>query len=536
MRLHGRIAETLEEFYGDNAEAHAAELAHHFAEAESVLGTEKLVHYSLIAGQRALSAYAYEESSTHFMRGLAATGVRLVDTDAAENSTEAALLFGFGRTQAATVERHLRKDAVTTMRRAFDYYAENEVELAVAVAEYPMYAVTHRTGRTELLSRALELVPSDSHAEGRLLSRYGLELGRVEGDYGGAQEAFNRAMMIAEREGDEILKARTVAYAANVDLFHLRFRECLKNSARAIESGRLTDDLYTQVSGHLDATRAAMYLGELNAKEHAASALILAEKLGDRVLLDLALRSNETAWRLEGAFQTARDFSDRALSVSPRTAPILFTRAVLEYEEGDFAQGEAYLERLLETLRLTPTSFGIESASVSILIPWSARITGVMSRFDEAEAAAEMLLSSRNASPLFVHLARVGLALLSVMRGDASAAQEQYSALEDIQGGAGAAISMAPDRVLALLSQTLGNLVQAASHFENGLALCRKVGYRPELAWTCCDYADTLLQRNEPGDRAKAMSLLDESLAISSELGMRPLMERVLSRRDILKA
>ena len=28
------------------------------------------------------------------------------------------------------------------------------------------------------------------------------------------------------------------------------------------------------------------------------------------------------------------------------------------------------------------------------------------------------------------------------------------------------------------------------------------------------------------------MSLLDESLAISSELGMRPLMERVLSRRE----
>ena len=32
------------------------------------------------------------------------------------------------------------------------------------------------------------------------------------------------------------------------------------------------------------------------------------------------------------------------------------------------------------------------------------------------------------------------------------------------------------------------------------------------------------------------MSLLDESLAISTELGMRPLIERVLSRRDVLKA
>ena len=51
-----------------------------------------------------------------------------------------------------------------------------------------------------------------------------------------------------------------------------------------------------------------------------------------------------------------------------------------------------------------------------------------------------------------------------------------------------------------------------------------------------CGYADTLLQRNQTGDREKATSLLDESLAISRELGMRPLMERVLSRRDILKA
>ena len=31
-----------------------------------------------------------------------------------------------------------------------------------------------------------------------------------------------------------------------------------------------------------------------------------------------------------------------------------------------------------------------------------------------------------------------------------------------------------------------------------------------------------------------AMSLLDKSLAISSELGMQPLMERVLSGREIL--
>jgi len=80
----------------------------------------------------------------------------------------------------------------------------------------------------------------------------------------------------------------------------------------------------------------------------------------------------------------------------------------------------------------------------------------------------------------------------------------------------------------------MGNLDQAAVHLEDALAFCRKAGYRPELAWSCCDYADALRERKGPGDTGKGRALLDESLAISSELGMRPLMERVLSQREIL--
>ena len=96
--------------------------------------------------------------------------------------------------------------------------------------------------------------------------------------------------------------------------------------------------------------------------------------------------------------------------------------------------------------------------------------------------------------------------------------------------------ALVADRLLGLLAYAGENLDKAAEHFENSLAFCRKDSYRLELAWTGCDYADMLRERDAEGDRTKAISLLDESLAISSDLGMRPLMERVLSRREILRA
>ena len=123
--------------------------------------------------------------------------------------------------------------------------------------------------------------------------------------------------------------------------------------------------------------------------------------------------------------------------------------------------------------------------------------------------------------------------MIAVYKADAEAAREQYDALKGIRGTFYWGI-IADDRLLGLLCHTMGQLDQASVHFEDALAFCRKAGYRPELAWTCCDYADTLIQRNGDEDRAKARALLDESLAISTELGMRPLMERVQARRERL--
>ena len=157
----------------------------------------------------------------------------------------------------------------------------------------------------------------------------------------------------------------------------------------------------------------------------------------------------------------------------------------------------------------------------------AARITGMARQFDIAQAAADTALSSPFIVSFYAQLARTGLALMAVERGDIAVASEQYEALKSWR------ITMTPlnlmcgHRVLGLLARTMGRVDDAVAHFEDSLAFCRKAGARPELAWTCHDYVDTLLTRTGPGDHQKAMSLQDEALAVSTELGMKPLMERV---------
>ena len=88
--------------------------------------------------------------------------------------------------------------------------------------------------------------------------------------------------------------------------------------------------------------------------------------------------------------------------------------------------------------------------------------------------------------------------------------------------------------------------VQAEEHFEDALAFCRKAGYRPELAWTCHDYAELILQHPNPDERkagtrtaptyqgegTTATALLEEGMAIAVQLGMPPLMERIAALQE----
>lgn len=153
---------------------------------------------------------------------------------------------------------------------------------------------------------------------------------------------------------------------------------------------------------------------------------------------------------------------------------------------------------------------------------------------DTAESMARAVLSLPALIPQFTSMARMSLALLAAHRKDAVAAAEHYSALK---GMAGITLLYAStDRVLGLLAHTLGDYDHAVRHYEDALDFCRKGHQPPELAWSLFDYSDALLARNQPGDRAKAHMLLEEAHTIGAELGMMPLVGRVVTRLQSLDA
>ena len=517
VRLHGRIAEILESLHAEGLEGHASELAYHFVQAGAVHGGEKVIEYSKMAGDQCLFAHAYEEALLHFQRAITAWGSQSPTIQTAD------IFLGLGRAQAATLQV---EEARESLRNAFSIFVElGEIDSAVRVAESLPPGVG-LLGMDQLIAEALALVSPTSLQAGRLLVRYGNEIALHRGDFEGAREALQKALEISRRELDRALEMRTLTSMASAYAWQLRFGEALDTSLAAIELSSECNELYSEALARMWAALSLAALGELDqAKLQAKAGLNLSERLRNRWMRANLLDVNHALARFSGHWNEAYEFGDLGLKVSPYDSRLLGDQAITAFELGDFAKGDVYLDRLLQTLHSdTQESRYFMQSYIAANFPIRAWISGDSSRLNLAESTARELLSSPDVTPLFALGAWTGLALIVVMRDDVESSRECYTALDSmrhshwwIQG----------DRILGLLAHTMSNFDDSEMHFEDALTFCRNGGYRPQLVWSLHDYANLLLKRNNVGDREKALEMLDESLALSTELGMKPVIVRI---------
>jgi DNA-binding CsgD family transcriptional regulator/DNA polymerase III delta prime subunit len=541
IRLHAKIAETFELLYRDRTGNHLGELVHHFSEAEALLGNEKLVNYLILAGEQALDTYAYDEALDYFQRALDAAGVTQTDQE------EAAILFGLGRAQVATAQRHEMQSAVETLTRAFDYYEKiGDVDTALSVAEYPVMAITGITGLTHLISRALALTEPDSHRAGRLLGRYVRAVALERGDYGQATNAFHRAVEIARRDGDLTLEAHAFAEAGSVDGYYLNMAQGLEKCLHAIDLATQQEKPDLESIALNWAATILLVTGEpVRARYYAEACLANAEKLRDNYRIAGAIDNLEDLARLEGDWDLARELSDYGLDTAPRDGRLLAFRAVLEYEAGAYERGAQFVSQLIEVIERPEIGPTLLNACTALCLPIVMDIADTKEYADVARVAAERVVGSPEATPGVILSAQVGQALTAVSDGNHAAAQTLYDELLPRSGIMVYGGITAVDRVLGLLAGFTGLRDDADKHFAAAAHLCQRAGYRPGYAWNAYTWAGVLANLSADGtkstdvtntDRERALALLDEALDISQELGMGPLTKKAAAMQGSIKA
>jgi len=524
---HAAVLHALERLHGPVADDHAAELAMHAGRAELLVGSATLVKYSRMAGEQKVAAHAFEDALPHFERAWRARSPLPLDAEAA------AILFGLGCAQAATALRWNRQEGWTNVRRAIGYYLQaGEVGRAVGAATHPAIVPEGAADVAAVVEPMLGQVPRGSIDEGWLRARLGAAVYFETGDYRRARASFDRALEIAAAHRHQALELRALAYETSVDHFDLRWPDVLAKSRQVLKLARRVDDLHSETYARYRAAFLLTCTGRADeARLEVEAHLAAAERLRDRGLLADALYVASTLAQITGDWQEARAHSDRGLALVPHQLTLLHGRGLLEFETGNEEEGHEYLRRL-QAADGHAGPYPLVGAMTAVLLAQSARLTKAAAGAETSRAVAQRVLARPSSIPNVVFNVRIARGLLSVDDTRTTDPEVDLEFLERFESVSPIQLCVATSRVLGLLAQAAGQRRCSIAHFDAALAFCRRSGYRPELAWTCHDYARALLDSGNRGDRLKAAALVDEAEQIAVALEMRPLAARIAAFRE----
>ena len=196
-RMHGRVAQALEELYGRDPGEHLSELALHWRLAAVSVDRAKAADYALRAGRRALESLAPAEAVKLFADAVELTG----DTDSRERCEA---LIGLGEAQLQTGDAAYRETLLEASRIA-STLADAELAARAALANSRGYtSVAGETDERRLaaIHRAIELDdPPQPARRARLLALQALEL-VWQPDYRRRWALADEAVALAREAGD----------------------------------------------------------------------------------------------------------------------------------------------------------------------------------------------------------------------------------------------------------------------------------------------------------------------------------------------
>jgi tetratricopeptide (TPR) repeat protein len=536
VRMHARIAEALEKLYGDDAGEFAEQLTRHFAEAETVLGPEKVVKYSKVAADRALANYGYEFAQTMYERAL-----RLVDPT--DIRTTAELQRGLGAALAHILSRYELQQSVDHLISAFDNFMTiGEIDQAVDTALTPLPHVHGPSGMAHLATRALEHVEDGTRKRAMMLAQMGYWLAMENLDLDRMISAFEEALEIASNIEDEDLELHVSSLAASPLQRTGDFDRSIRLAERVVEIAESAPTPGHDVMARELLASEAVNNGDiLAAFDHLDASVKIADRTRNLFQQQAAYSERAGLHGLLGSWDAA-DKDLQALNADDGLEPrVVGIRSAIQYQTISIEKAIETIELLL-AVSITPSAG--EGTSIARAI--AMRVYADASRDTGIDVVPPELgklfsetagLHRRQGTWSRLSYAEVQV-YRALMRNDVEQLKISRSEVESVieTGNYFRTRHRDPYYILGSISQGLGELDRAIDEFQLAIERDERIGARPSLAKDCVELSKVLIARNSGDDHTNAVELQDKAIDIATELGMKPLLELVLAQREILKA
>jgi tetratricopeptide (TPR) repeat protein len=534
MQLHRRIGAVLESAAPEKVESSSGRLAFHFFEAIPLGEVDKAIRYAVRAGQRADRLLAYEEAADHYEMALRA----LEHHDPVDEDRRSALLLSLGEAQMRAGLSEQARESFTRVaesakgRGAFETFGLAVLGLSTATPVGTRLG--HAIDRVEIgrLEEALDgIPPGDSGLRVRLLAQLALALYHEPARRVALSE---EAVDISRRVNDpSALMAALYSRCMALEGFD-RAEERLALATEMVRTAEAAGDAENALRGHYRCYRELMELRDIEGVERQLDAYAkLAARIRQPRYLWYVPYSSATLAAFRGDFQRADREADEALAIGLRVhdpnAPLFcgVVKISCMYHRGAVSEMEPTLQRVIARYPLT--------------IGWRiqlAQLYYLMDRRDDARSEIEAL-GARDFDDLpidgsFVITLGALMQVLQYLDDKRRAARiyerlQPYARFNQIAGST--VLSGAPvTDALGVAATMLGRCEEAGGHFEDALAVERRMGARPWQAWTLFSYAQMLLARSRAGDQERASTLLGHARSIAVELGMKWLTTSVESQ------
>jgi class 3 adenylate cyclase/tetratricopeptide (TPR) repeat protein len=539
IQLHRRVAESLESLYADDLDEHLGELAAHYM-ASSGGDAQKAVDYSIRAGDRAKSLFAWEEAAAHYRRALEAMAMSGVKQD----ESRCATLLSLADCQYALSRFAESIESVREAGRLAGTLGSAGLLVRAALTfEEAIYYVDDdalRLGLTEegvaLLDAALALLEDGETAtKARVMSR------RVRASLAMKSASGSAVGFLAfagDKDPEELARAREA-----VDLVTRT-----GNDEAIVEVCHVLAN-YSWTPDNLDERR-----------DLAARSFASASRIGTARALNAAYMMRSAVLLEEGDIPGFRDVASEWNDLSLRTRdPFVGAYAsppaiTLDVAEGRLSEAERHWTEYARAFSGISDAAVIAGAQLAVIRWLQGRShelepmwRPLVERFPHAPVYPATLASMKAGNDehaeavSIIHDLIAGdarrvprdfvwkgtmtlLAEACAESADVAAAAPLYDAIEpraaSIATVAHVVAYGSMGRVAGSLATTLERYDDAERHFETALASNDRMGFHAWTAWTRLNYGDMLLRRDRPGDRERAAALLRQAHDFARDSGM----------------